>query len=223
MTAQNSPLDPCLFAALRCPDTAVALAGLLAKPPTAHLDDEDIAAVLERTPRLEALAHALSCEECEARIRQVEPLLQLATFPDPAPRPVTPLLRARPLFATVARARHGLALRAHSGVRLNQPAVAVRHGTSLDAIALRDHAADAMWELQLTPEGRHGRVRAHARWLRKPPGPRWFRAVEGSRTLGEAPFRNGVATLPDLRLRDLRLEAVDETPLAVAWIAVEAE
>lgn len=207
---------------MRCPDRAAALSGWLATPPSAHLDDEDVAAILEGTPRLEALAHALGCSHCEARVRQVQPLLRLATLPDPTATPIAPVLRARPLFATVGRTGRGLTLRSHSGVRRSAAVAAVRHSAGLDAIALRDHARRAVWELQLTPEGDRGRVRAHAEWLAGGPGPRWLRAVDGERVVAEAPFRDAAASLPDLRLRDLRIEAVATEPLAVAWIAVEA-
>jgi hypothetical protein len=190
----------------------------LAAPQPQHLDDEDIAAFAERSPRASALAHALSCPTCEARVEALAPVLQAHVLPQSAPLPEW--IHAAPLFAALERRGDQLHLLEHTGVHRYRAAERVRSTEAHSTVGLRDRADQPRWELQLMLEPDGERMRLHVDWLDDTATPKVLRASSDGRILAETPFRRRTAALTGLRAAELRVDAVAEAPLAIAWLSL---
>jgi len=216
----NGLLHRALAAALHDKARREALSDALQHRSIPHLDDEDIAAFVDHAPRAAAIAHALHCRTCEARLEALAPVLEAHVLPPPIELPAW--LHAAPMFATAQLRGETLHLLEHTGVHRYRSAETVRSGNTIDAIGLRDRADQPRWELQLMPEATGQRVRILAQWLDTATQPRSLRASVEGRILAEVPFRRRHAALSGLRIQDLRLDALADHPLAIAWLSLSA-
>lgn len=220
----SARIDRHLFLALADPARAIALAEAATRE-HAHLDDEDVAAILDGAPRPSAIVHAALCSACAQRVEAVAALVDVHALPG---RAAAPLALAPPptLFARLALTPDGaIGVIDSSGPRRAQPAVSVRRSSAslpkdLHAVGLRD-AHSPTWELRVAPSGTRTRVRVSAEWLDADgaAAPAFLRVLANGRVIAEAPFHGGLASVDGLRAADWRIEALrDEAPLAVAWL-----
>lgn len=220
----GSRLDTLLTEAMADPHAALRLIDAAARTHP-HLDDEDIAALAEGSPRESAIVHAVRCRACAARLDAVADILAI----HPIHAGDAPALAVDPppaLFASIARRPDGvLRVLATSGPRRTSAALQVRRGGRASApdlvVGLRD-AEVPTWEFALRPSGEANRVSLSATWRDNTRTPDALRVTAAGRVLAETTFVGGRAAFERLRPGCWRVEALRrERALAVAWLRWE--
>lgn len=223
---KGSKIDLLLTEAMAHPSTVLRLIDAATRSHP-HLDDEDIAALADGSPRMSAIVHAVRCRACAARLEAVADILEIHPI-HAGDAPALALDAPSALFAAIAqRPDSTLRILATSGPRRTSAALQVRRGDAASApdlaVGLRDAEAPT-WELALRPSGDKSRVSISATWRDDARTPDALRVTAAGRVLAETPFTGGRAAFERLRPESWRIEAIrDERALAVAWIHWETE
>ncbi len=194
------------------------LAGFGAR--SGHLDEEELALVLDGTPGPLALGHAISCPICAKAIDSLDHLVDLEPFPSgPFPVMATPQTL---LFARLRSHEGGeLEITGCSGATRIQSANQMRAGRQQTAVSLRDAADHASLEIGLIPEPDPDRLSLVVRWLNVAENLR-ARVYRAGRLIADTEFDEGSALLANLRKCSLRIDVTQsDVVLATARLEVE--
>lgn len=216
----DSIIQRALRTMLHHPGHGPALLAYLDSPPTEHLDDEAMAALLEGETTPAQLAHLLSCAVCAELGEELFSLEKIVPFAEVQARATLEPER-RVLFASLEhRDESGWVVVGGAGSSRVRAALGTRALGQDAGLAFRDRADDPRLEVGVVPV-RPGRWHLMVRWLDDVLDGLRARLLVDGRVRAESRFTDGSALFDDVAARSLRIDVLRErNVLGSAWLRV---